>query len=397
MKKDKNELGIGFGEMMDSDLLIDTDTGKVITNDNIPTDTTENPEEGKTDAQTDPKKEDLIEVDVETPQSSDNPPIDIDDAGASSSSDNNQNVLKSLAKALYDEGVISELDEESLNSTDESEAEVLIKLIGSEISKNVDSYKSNLPDRVKKVIDNYEEGVPLDVIIGLESTNQRLEGITDEQIKGDDNLQKLVITDSFKRMGLTDEKVQKRIQQFEDLGQLEDEAIDALANTKEYYAEALENEKVKAQEKRTEYAEAQKKTLEDLKKSVMATEELVAGVKITNQEKEKIYESMTKVIDQDKNKNPMNTVMVTRSKNPMGFEQLLHYYHNLGLFNIEDDGTLKPDLSKLKSGAKSSAISELNKSLKKGSPAFAGAPKRERLDSDKMRDNLASMKDLFNG
>jgi len=31
MEKDKNNLGVNFGEMMDSDFLIDTETGNIVT------------------------------------------------------------------------------------------------------------------------------------------------------------------------------------------------------------------------------------------------------------------------------------------------------------------------------------------------------------------------------
>lgn len=392
MEKDINNLGVNFGEMMDSDFLLDTETGKIITDKNIPgendnTDTGEEGKEGET------PKEDLIEVNID----SDTPPDDdTATAGPSSSSETNQSVLKNLATALYEEGVISELDEEKLNEASESEAEVLIDLIRQEIGRNVENYKEGLPDKVKKIIDNYEEGVPLDVIIGLESANQRLDMITEDQLKDSEDLQKLIVTESLKRAGYSDAKIQKRIQQFEDLGQLEEEAIDSLTEAKEYYATALEAEKNRVKKEQKEAEERQKKTLQDLKKDIMATTEVVPGIKITNKEKEKIYESMTKVVDQDQYGNPMNEVMVTRAKNPMGFEKLLHYYYQLGLFNIDDEGNIAPDLSKLKTSAKSSAIDELNKTLSKKKSSFSsGSPARQHSDPNKLKENIEAMKGLF--
>ena len=128
----------------------------------------------------------------------------------------------------------------------------------------------------------------------------------------------------------------------------------------------------------------------------MGTTEVVPGVKITNKEKEKIFESMTKVVEQDQFGNPMNEVMVTRAKNPIGFEKLLHYYYQLGLFNIDEDGNIAPDLSKLKTSAKSSAIDELNKALTKSKGSFSsGTPARQHADPKKLKENLEAMKGLF--
>lgn len=390
-KKDMNELGIDFNEMMESDFLIDTDTGNIITEKNVPGNESEEEEVEATPTKEEENKEDMIEIDdsgTPTPQES--------ESGASSSSETNQGVLKSLAKALYEEGVISELDEEKLSSVEtESEAEVLIDLIKEEINRNVNSYKENLPDKVKKIIDNYEEGVPLDVIIGLESTNQRLDTITEDQVNENEDLQKIIIVDSLKRMGLSDSKIAKRIQQFEDLGQLKDEALEALNETKEYYKQALDAERERVAKQREEYEKQQKKTLEDLRRDVLNTQELIPGMKITEKERERIYDSMTKVVDQDPNGNPMNEVMKMRSKNPIGFEKLLHYYYQLGLFNIDDDGNVNPDVSKLKASAKSNAVEELSKALKTKQNTSVGTPGRERMDRQRVKDNLESMKGLF--
>ena len=83
---------------------------------------------------------------------------------------------------------------------------------------------------------------------------------------------------------------------------------------------------------------------------------------------------MTKVVDKDQYGNPMNEVMATRAKNPIAFEKLLHYYHSIGLFKMDDKGSPTPDFSVIKAGAKTSAIDELSSVLSKNQPISAGAP-----------------------
>lgn len=390
----KNEdLGIDFSDMMDLDQLIDTDTGQLVGEDNVP------PQEKETA----PKEEDeavkktnenLIEVNVEEPESS------VDDPNEKPGDENlllNNKVLENISRALYEKGVISELDEEKIKAIDESGgAEVLIDLIKGEIQKNTNSYKESLPERIRKVIDNYEEGVPLDVLIGLESADTRLNSLTEDQVKDSEELQKLLISENLRRQGISDAKIAKRIQQFDDLNQLEEEALDALTESKEYIKKATEEETNKAKQARIKAEEARVKSLADLQKDIKATNQLIEGIKISDREKDIIYESMTKAVDKDSNGNPMNAVMVTRQKNPLGFEKLLHYYHSLGLFNIEDDGKLSPNISKIKAGAKASAMDDLNKAIVDRQSSSVGTPAGEpRANAETMKSNIDIMKRAF--
>ena len=45
---------------------------------------------------------------------------------------------------------------------------------------------------------------------------------------------------------------------------------------------------------------------------------------------------------------PINQVNANRSRNPQAFDILLHYYTQLGLFNINEKGVAKPDISALR-------------------------------------------------
>jgi len=385
----ENTLGINFDDMIDMSQMIETDAGEIVV---------ENP------AETEPPKEEvnkeadnLIEVDTEESAQEDNDSrteesavVDTEQSSSSSLPD-----LKVLANALYEQGVLSELDTEKLASAEGSDAEMLIDLIKGEITNNVNSYKEGLPNVIKNLIDNYEDNVPLDKLIGLKSESIRLDNITSENLKGNTELQKKVISENYKRLGMSDAKIAKRIQQFEDLDQLTEESEDALSDSKEFMKEAIEAEKEAARINTENAEKARQKNLTSLKDKINSTDTLVGDIKLTKKEKESLYNSMTKVVETDDNGTPMNTVMVTRAKNPLGFEQLLHYYHSIGLFNIGDDGKIQPDISKIKTGAKASMMDELSSALRKGQSLSSGKPAGEQhFDRTRLKSNIDSMRGI---
>jgi hypothetical protein len=78
--------------------------------------------------------------------------------------------------------------------------------------------------------------------------------------------------------------------------------------------------------------------------------------------KDKLKNNIIKPVYTDpKTGQEYNSLMYKQMKNPAEFEMLINYYDTLGLFDITDKGTFKPNISKLKAVAKTSAITELDK------------------------------------
>ena len=71
---------------------------------------------------------------------------------------------------------------------------------------------------------------------------------------------------------------------------------------------------------------------------------------------------MTTAVAKEGN-NYLNSVQITRSKNPVDFETKLHYYHSLGLFNEN------PDFSKIMSVLKKQTAKGLD-NLLSSDPVF---------------------------
>ena len=78
--------------------------------------------------------------------------------------------------------------------------------------------------------------------------------------------------------------------------------------------------------------------------------------------KEKIKQNiLNPVYKDDKTGREYNSLMYKQTRNPAEFEMLINYYDTLGLFNLNKEGKFKPDISKLKQVAKTSAINDLDK------------------------------------
>lgn len=374
----KNDLGINF------DQIIDTEAGALVTEE-TPVVESEETQEVVED------EEELIEVNIDPEEEAASEEMSQDIVEESSSLP-----FKVLVNALHEKGVLSELDAEALENADEDEAEMLISLIKGEISKNVNQYKTGLPSVIKELIENYEENVPLDRLISMKSQQMRLDNITDDMLKENVDLMKAVIHDNYKSMGLSDAKIKKRIQQFEDLDQLEEESLDALNEGRSRIKQSQLDEKENAKAKVKKDEDARTSNLKSLEDDINSTTELVEGMTLTDREKTIIYDSMTKVVNTDINGTPLNAVMVTRAKNPTGFEKLLHYYHSLGLFDIDSKGNLAPNVSKLKAGAKASAMESLTSALQKRQSSSPGSPVgTTTVDIEKLKANIAAMKNII--
>jgi uncharacterized protein YneF (UPF0154 family) len=273
---------------------------------------------------------------------------------------------------------------------------MLIGLIKKEIDNNVNNYKSTLPPRIKRIIDNYDENVPLSEILTIEDQRFVYNKITEDQLRNDASLQERIVREQLASTGMSQKRIDNIVKSLVDTEELEDESIESLNQINETIKQKEEQSKINAKRELEIAEKTRLENLKNLEKEIYATSQIIPGVDLTEKEKKKVFESMTTPVDKDENGNLLNSVMVTQKKNPLAFEKLLHYYHTIGLFKLDKNGNPNPDFSVIKAGAKTSAISELDKILNEGTQPFsAGSPVREKpRTSDKMKENIDSMKIL---
>lgn len=287
--------------------------------------------------------------------------------------------LKPFAEALYNAGVFPNFSMEEFDGT----LDGIFEGIANEITHGIKSYKDELPRVIKDMIDNYEEDVPLDKLIKVRSRQMEFDKITDELLRDDVDKQKRILTELYTIRGFKEDKIAKIVGKFEDIGDLQGEATEALEELKTIYKKEEDNIKIQAVERKKEQEENAKKALASIKDTITKTEEVIPGIKINKQVKDKIYESMVNVVETTQDGRPLNRLMQTRLKDPVRFDMTLHYLGTLGIF----DGKWDTFRGIMKNGISKDIEAELGRRSTSGSPVNTG-----RDDSVTSKEVLAGLK-----
>jgi len=388
IKKRMGKNTINFEDGIDMETPIEIMDDQSMQNAENPT-PTPNEDENK---EKEEEQKDLIEVNVDDNETYHQEEQEEIVPSENESHSSSTNTLSVLAKALMEEGIISNFNEEEAEDFD---AKALMELVKGEIISNINEYKESLPSEVKSIINNYEEGVPLNKLIGLKSEQLQYNKLTEEQVIDNVELQKKLVRESLEEKGYSESKINRRIKQFESLDELEDESIDALTELKEISKQ--KEERLIAEEKQRRIANQQQaeQRMNELRENVFSTDFIIPGIELKEKDQKKIYKSMTEVVGQDESGNVLNAVMQTRAKNPLAFEKAVHYYHSIGLFDIDKKGNFKPDFSKVKRVSKNSAIDELTRVASSNRSLSSGKPARETYNEDRMSASIKALKDLM--
>jgi len=257
---------------------------------------------------------------------------------------NNVNIdIKALAGVLSNRGLLELNEETSLESEED-----LLGLMEQQTAEKADSmlegWIKNLPPKAQAYLGLIEDGVDADMSVGLVESKAFVENLSAQSPSEDlESAYRLYLSN----LGMSEEEISEEVEEAKDLSKLSDKALKAKpklvaaigkeeANAKNVIAQRARQE----QEQRDEYI----KTLEN---SIETSNELIAGMKLTPKMKEKIKDSFMIAVE-EKDGVPLNQVNANRTRNPQAFDILLHYYTQLGLFNINEKGVAKPDISALR-------------------------------------------------
>jgi len=211
-----------------------------------------------------------------------------------------------FASLQRDAGLIDFKDEEFEDSEDWLMSQVE-KSVGSKISE----YKETMPPEIRYLLENYEEGVPLQNLLEMSSKEQTYEALSEANIEKDASLQKALVKDLLARSGWSQERIAKKIERYEDSGVLLEEAQDALASLKDIQKAEKENYVEQQKQEQKQRAEAHNQWLEDLNDHIGKKEEILPGFKLSPKDKEQLYKGITKL-----DKSGKNEIMRMREKDP---------------------------------------------------------------------------------
>lgn len=238
------------------------------------------------------------------------------------------NFYSSIAKALKEEGIFPDLDDETANTIKAPEdfAEAIEKQI-----------QAKFDERQKRIDAALNVGIEPSEIRRYENTLEYLNSlkdsaITDETDKGEKLRQQLIFQDFINR-GYSKERAQREVQKSFNSGTDIDDAKEALASNKEFFQTEYDNLIREAQEEEKKEVQKNKEQAERLRKSILEDSKIFGDLLIDKSTRQKIYDSISKPVYKDPETGELFTAVQKYEK-----ENRTEFLKNVGLLFTLTDG-----------------------------------------------------------
>lgn len=280
----------------------------------------------------------------------------------------NPNFYSSIAKALVDESILPDLDDDTIESIKGPEdfAEAIEKQI-----------QARLDERQRRIDAALNADVEPEEVRRYENALSYLDSITEEAIKDEadkgETLRKQLIFQDFINRGYSKERASREVQKSFNAGTDIEDAKEALESNKEYFTNQYNDLVREAQEE----AKADQKRIKEeaaaLKKSLLEDKEVITGVTLDKRVRQLAYDNITKPVAKTEDGEYLTAIQKYENDNPVEFRKKLAVLFTVtdGFKNI--DSLVK---GKVKREVKSS-LRELEHKLSNihrptGDPKFVG-------------------------
>jgi hypothetical protein len=264
------------------------------------------------------------------------------------------NFYTSVALSLKADNIFT-LDESELNEVKDADA------LATVFKKQLDSL---LTEQQKRVTDALNYGVPVEEVKQFENVISYLEGMDNESIKAEtpegDQLRGNLIYQDYINKGFSPERANKEVQKSLDAGTDVEDALEALTENKKFYKGQYDNILQQGKQSHEKILAEQKKRSKELEDKFLKTEEPIKGVKLTENERNKLYQQYTKFIDKDENGRPLNAIQKYAKENPIDYNYNVNVLFNL-TNGFKDLGNV---INKEVNKKTKSALSNLEKVIK---------------------------------
>ena len=259
-----------------------------------------------------------------------------------------KNFYSSIAKALKEEGIFPDLDDDIVSKiqTPEDFAEATEKQI-----------QAKFDERQKRIDDALNANVEQDDVRKYEGTLQYLDSISEQTITDEseagETLRKQLIYQDFLNRGFSKERAQREVTKSMNAGNDVEDAKEALSSNKDYFKteyNALINE---AKEQEEQNTQTRKKQADDLKKSILEDKNFFGELQLDKTVRQKIYENISKPVFKNSDGELVTALQKYESENKTEFIK------NLGLIFTLTDG-----FKNLDALVKGKVKKEVGKSLK---------------------------------
>lgn len=238
------------------------------------------------------------------------------------------NFYSSIAKALKEEGIFQNLEDDDTKNI--SSAEDFVEVMEKQV-------QSMLDDKQKRIDAALNAGIEVSEIQRYERTLDYLNSIqdaaiNDESNKGEKLRQQLIYTDFINR-GYSKERAQREVQKSFNAGTDIDDAKEALASNKEYFQSEYDNIIKKAQDEERKEVQKRKDQAAELKKSIFEDTKIFGELQIDRSTRQKIYDNISKPVYKDPETGELYTAI---QKYEM--ENRPEFLKNLGILYTLTDG-----------------------------------------------------------
>ena len=205
-----------------------------------------------------------------------------------------ENFYSSITKALIEEGIFPDLDDETASKvkTPEEFAETIEKTI-----------QSRLDERQKRIDEALNADIEVSEIRKYENTLSYLDSIKDDVISDEtekgETLRKQLIYQDFVNRGYSKERAQREVEKSFNAGTDIEDAKEALESNRDYFNQKYKGMIDKAKQAEAEEIKERKKQAEDLKKSLLGDEKIFDGIQLDRSTRQRIYDTISKPVYKD--------------------------------------------------------------------------------------------------
>lgn len=201
------------------------------------------------------------------------------------------NFYSSIAKALKEEGIFPDLDNDEVKDADSFK-----DLIQKTIDDRLDATQ-------KRINEALNVGIPADDVRAYENTLRGLKSVTDEQLEEEneqaENLRKQLIYQDFINRGYSQQRATKEVNKSINAGTDIEDAKDALQSNIEFFQQQYDGKVNEAKTKAEEYKKAEQAEFDKMSKSILEDSKAFGDVTVDKATRKKILDNIAKPIYTD--------------------------------------------------------------------------------------------------
>jgi hypothetical protein len=277
----------------------------------------------------------------------------------------NEAVYKALMKELVTAGVLTVEEVEKLDElpgTLDTIKDLVSKTVETGVKQTQENWKRNLDPTKKRFLEIEDAFDATDQAILMAQRLEFFDSVKAEDVQSDVNLQKQIYFELLKSKNFSDQDAIEAINDAEQMNKLQEKSLKAIPELRKQANEIVEGARLEKETKTKAELEAQTKIFDSLVQNIESRDAFIDGLNLNKVAKDKLKANIMNPVHKDpETGTEYNSLMYKQKRNPVEFEMLINYYDTIGLFNLDKEGKFKPDISKLKTVAKTAAINELDK------------------------------------